>query len=34
MDLNNEFDGLNEDEVESLKREYVLHVCLFCLVDT
>jgi len=30
IDLNNEFDGLNEDEVENLKREYVL-CFLFCL---
>jgi hypothetical protein len=26
--LNNEFDGLDEDEVKNLKREYVLCVCL------
>lgn len=31
VDLNTEFDGLNEDEVEELKREYVLH-CLFDLL--
>ena len=32
IDLNGEFDGLNGDEVEDLKREYVL--CLFvCFVD-
>ena len=29
IDLNNEFDVLNEDEVENLKREYVL--CMFVL---
>ena len=28
IDLNNEFDGVNEDDVENLKRKYVL--CLFC----
>jgi hypothetical protein len=33
IDLNNEFDGLNEDELENLKREYV--PCFFVLlVDT
>jgi len=33
IDLNNEFDVLNEDEVENMKREYVL--CPFVvLVDT
>lgn len=26
MDLNGEFDGVNEDEVEDLKREYVLRL--------
>ena len=31
VDLNTEFDGLDEDEVEELKREYVLHFCLFDL---
>ena len=31
VDLNNEFNGLNEDEVQDLKRECV-HACLFaCL---
>ena len=30
IDLNGEFDGLNEDEVEDLKRKYVL--CLFVLL--
>jgi len=30
IDLNNEFDVLNEDEVENMKREYVL--CLFGLL--
>ena len=35
MDLNGEFDGLSEDEVENLKRKYVHHhACLFCLVDS
>lgn len=34
IDLNNEFNGLNEDEVENLKREYVVRICLFCLVDS
>ena len=29
VDLNNEFDGVNKDEVENLKREYVL--CMFVL---
>ena len=34
VDLNNEFDGLNEDEVEDLKRECVLCIwCSFCLAD-
>lgn len=33
LDLNSELDGLDEDGVESMKREYVLHVCLFYLVD-
>ena len=28
IDLNNEFDGLNEDEVKDLKREYVcVYLC-------
>ena len=26
MDLNAEFDGLNEDEIEDLKRKYVLRL--------
>ena len=30
IDLNGEFDGLNEDEVEDLKHKYVL--CLFVLL--
>jgi hypothetical protein len=30
IDLNGEFDGLNEDEVEDLKRKYVR--CLFVLL--
>ena len=30
IDLNAEFDGINEDEVEDLKRKYVL--CLFVLL--
>ena len=30
MDLNGEFDGVNEDEVEDLKCKYVL--CLFVLL--
>jgi len=34
LDLNNEFSELNEDEVEDLKREYVLSICIhFCLAD-
>ena len=31
IDLNGEFDGVNEDEVEDLKRKYVL-LCLFVLI--
>jgi len=33
VDLNGEFDGVNEDEVEDLKRKYALHlfVCFFDL---
>jgi hypothetical protein len=36
IDLNGEFDGLSEDEVENLKRKYVHHrvVFFFCLVDS
>ena len=30
IDLNGEFDGVNEEEVEDLKRKYVL--CLFVLL--
>ena len=30
IDLNGEFDGVNEDEVEDLKRKYV--PCLFVLL--
>jgi hypothetical protein len=32
VDLNGEFDGLNEDEVEDLKRKYVQVLCLFVLM--
>ena len=32
IDLNAEFDGLNEDEVEDLKRKYVRILCLFVLL--
>jgi len=31
VDLNNEFEGRNEEEVEDLKREYVKHVIAFVL---
>jgi hypothetical protein len=36
MDLNNEFQGLNKDEVEDLKREcvYMVVFVLFSLADT
>jgi hypothetical protein len=34
LDLNNEFSGLNEDEVDDLKREYVLlSIWYSCLAD-
>jgi hypothetical protein len=33
MDLNGEFDGVNEDEVEDLKRKYVLCSTFVCFVD-
>jgi hypothetical protein len=33
MDLNGEFDGLNEDEVEDLKRKYVLRLFLLLMND-
>ena len=34
-DLNGEFDGLSEDEVENLRRKYVHHrTGLFCLIDS
>jgi hypothetical protein len=29
LDLNNEFEGFNEDEVEDLKRRCVLVQCLY-----
>ena len=32
IDLNGEFDGLNEDEVEDLKRKYVQVLYLFVLL--
>ena len=35
IDLNGEFDGLSEDEVENLKRKYVhRYACLFWLTQT
>lgn len=34
IDLNNEFSGLDEDEVEDLKRKCVLRIWYsFCLAD-
>ena len=33
MDLNGEFDGLNEEEVEDLKRKYVLHLFVLLTYD-
>lgn len=32
VDLNKELEGLNDEEVEELKRKYVIHckLCLFC----
>ena len=33
MELNGEFDGLNEDEVADLKRKYVLGLFLFLMYD-
>lgn len=29
IDLNGEFDGVNEDEVEDLKRKYVLYLFFY-----
>ena len=34
MDLNGEFDGFNEDEVEDLKRKYVLHSFVLLTYDS
>jgi hypothetical protein len=31
IDLNGEFDGVNEDEAEGLKRKYALPLFVFCL---
>ena len=31
-DMDGEFDGVNEDEVEDLKRKYVLHLSRFMLL--
>ena len=33
MDLNGEFDGVNEDEVEDLKRKYVLRLFVLLTYD-
>jgi hypothetical protein len=33
MDLNGEFDGVNEDEVEDLKRKYVLSLFVLLTYD-
>ena len=33
MDLNGEFDGINEDEVEDLKRKYVLPLFVMLASD-
>ena len=30
IDLNEEFNGVDEDEVQDLKRKYVLMFCLIC----
>jgi hypothetical protein len=32
VDMNGEFDVVNEDEVEDLKRKYVLHLSRFMLL--
>ena len=33
IDLNGEFDGVNEDEVEDLKRKYVLRLFVLLIYD-
>ena len=33
VDLNGEFDGINEDEVEDLKRKYVLRLFVILTYD-
>lgn len=33
MDLNKEFDGLDEDEIDNLKRECVVRISSWCLAD-
>ena len=33
IDLNGEFDGVNEDEVEDLKRKYVLRLFVLLTYD-
>ena len=34
IDLNGEFDGVNEDEVEDLKRKYALHLFVLFILLT